>query len=215
MSNKLLHYQVFTGTLTCVTGLRIGGSKEGIEIGGVENTIIRHPISDLPYIPGSSLKGKMRALLELKYDRIKEDGKPCGCGNCLICKVFGPHMTPHHELGPTRILVRDANLTDASRQTLETAQSDRGLMFAEVKTENIVNRKTGIAADKGLRTQERVPADTQFAFEMALRIFEGDEEDKIVNFVKEGLALLEQDYLGSSGSRGYGKIELKYKVEKK
>jgi CRISPR-associated protein Csm3 len=124
-------------------------------------------------------------------------------------------MNPNHGLGPTRILVRDANLTDTSRQTLEGAQSDRGLMFAEVKTENIVNRKTGIAADKGLRTQERVPADTQFTFEMALRIFEDDEEEKLVNFVKEGLALLEQDYLGSSGSRGYGKIALQYKVEKK
>ena len=36
--------------------------------------------------------------------------------------------------------------------------------------------------------------------------------DEIVGFVKEGLALLEQDYLGGSGSRGYGKVSLDYTV---
>jgi CRISPR-associated protein Csm3 len=212
MPAKLLRYQVFRGTLTCITGLRIGGSKESIEVGGVENTIIRHPITDLPYIPGSSLKGKMRSLLEQKLGQMSPEGEPCGCGRCIVCRVFGPHKNVRHELGPTRILVRDANLTESSRDTLEKAQGERGIMFAEVKTENIVNRKTGVAADRGLRTQERVPADTQFTFEIAVRIFEGDDAPAVENLVRDGLDLLQQDYLGSSGSRGYGKVKLEYTV---
>lgn len=210
MSNKLTHYKTFKGTLTCLTGLRIGGSKESIEIGGLENTIIRHPISDLPYIPGSSMKGKMRSLLEQKYGIVEDNGEPSRSGTHLVCRVFGPHKNVNHSLGPTRILVRDANLTDDSRLVLEKAQAEKGVFFAEVKTENLVNRKTGAAEHP--RTQERVPADTKFDFEIAVRVFENDNETEILNLVKEGLALLEQDYLGSSGSRGYGKVKLEYTV---
>ncbi len=210
MANRLVHYRTFSGKLTALTGLRIGGSKESIEIGGMENTIIRHPLTDLPYIPGSSIKGKMRSLLEHKYDRVSANGEPCGCGQCMVCRVFGPHKNVRHQLGPTRILVRDADMTPECVEELKRAQTERGVFFAEVKTENLVNRKTGTAEHP--RTQERVPAGIEFNFEIALRVFEGDEETKIVDFVKEGLALLEQDYLGSSGSRGYGKVMLTYQV---
>ncbi len=210
MVGKLNEYRLIEGTITCETGLRIGGSQESIEIGGMENPIIRHPITDEPYIPGSSLKGKVRSLLELKHGRVSPTGEPCGCGKCMICRVFGPHKTPHHKLGPTRILVRDAALTDESKAKLEKAREDRGLFYAEVKTENIVNRLTGTAEHP--RTIERVPADTKFKFEIAVRLFEDDDEAQIMSLIEEGLDLLQQDYLGSSGSRGYGKVELEYEV---
>lgn len=210
MSNKLLLYRTLRGTLTCLSGLRIGGSKESIEIGGLENTIIRHPITDLPYIPGSSIKGKMRSLLEQRYGIVEDNGEPSRSGTHIVCRVFGPHKNVNHTLGPTRILVRDANLTDESRKWLEAANKDKGVFYAEVKTENLVNRKTGTAEHP--RTLERVPADTKFDFEIAVRIFDGDNEIEILNLVKEGLNLLQQDYLGSSGSRGYGKIALDYQV---
>ncbi len=206
MANKLTHYRTFKGKLTALTGLRIGGSKESIEIGGMENTIIRHPLTDLPYIPGSTIKGKMRSLLEHRYGQFTDKGEPCGCGECMVCRVFGPHKNVKHQLGPTRILVRDADLTPECVEELKRAQTEKGVFFAEVKTENLVNRKTGTADNP--RTQERVPAGTEFNFEIALRVFEGDDETKIVEFVKEGISLLEQDYLGSSGSRGYGKVKL-------
>lgn len=210
MIGKLNEYRLIKGTITCETGLRIGGSQESIEIGGMENPIIRHPITDEPYIPGSSLKGKVRSLLELKHGRVSPTGEPCGCGQCAICRVFGPHKNPRHGLGPTRILVRDAALTDESKAWLEKAREDRGLFYAEVKTENIVNRLTGTAEHP--RTIERVPADTKFKFEIAVRLFEDDDEDQIMSLIKEGLDMLQQDYLGSSGSRGYGKVKLEYEV---
>lgn len=210
MPNKLKYYRTFNGTLTALTGLRVGGSKESIEIGGLENTIIRHPINDLPYIPGSSIKGKMRSLLEHKYGQVSPNGEPCGCGRCMVCRVFGPHKNVRHDLGPTRIIVRDSKLTDKSKGELETAQKEKGVFFAEVKTENLVNRKTGTAEHP--RTQERVPEGAQFDFEISLRVFEGDDENAVIAFVKEGLDLLQQDYLGGSGSRGYGKVKLEYTV---
>ena len=215
MAYQLLGYKHIRGTLTCESGLRIGGSKESIEVGGMENPIIRHPITQLPYVPGSSLKGKMRSLLEHKHGRVAPGGEPCGCGkpDCLVCQVFGPHKNVRHSLGATRILVRDANLTLESKAWLEKAREETGLNYAEVKTENIINRDTGVAADRGLRTQERVPAGTQFHFEIDVRVFKDDDEKKIMGFIEEGLALLQEDYLGSSGSRGYGKIKLDYKVE--
>ena len=35
-----------------------------MEIGGVDNPVIRNPLNKQPYIPGSSLRGKMRSQLE-------------------------------------------------------------------------------------------------------------------------------------------------------
>lgn len=209
---KLNKFVSITGIIHCETGLRIGGSKEGVvEPGGSENTVIRHPITSLPYIPGSSLKGKMRSLLELDATfsgaTIKEDGKPCACGTCMVCKTFGSHGMANKEV--TRILVRDCSLTEDSEKRLRDAQEEKGLNFAEIKSENIINRKTGVAADKGLRTQERVPAGTEFKMNITLKLFDGDDKEKFVNFVKKGLDLLQKDYLGSSGSRGYGKVNIK------
>lgn len=210
MIGNLNEYRLIKGIITCETGLRIGGSQESIEIGGMENPILRHPITDEPYIPGSSLKGKVRSLLELKHGRVSPTGEPCGCGQCPICRVFGPHKNPRHELGPTRILVRDAALTDKSKTWLEKAREDKGLFYAEVKTENIVNRLTGTAEHP--RTLERVPAGTAFDFEIAVRLFEDDDKEQIMSLIEEGLDLLQEDYLGSSGSRGYGKVSLEYQV---
>lgn len=56
---------VIKGELVCETGLHIGGSNDNIDIGGTDNVIIRDVVSDLPFIPGSSLKGKLRSLFEL------------------------------------------------------------------------------------------------------------------------------------------------------
>jgi CRISPR-associated protein Csm3 len=208
----LVEHKTIKGTLTCVTGLRIGGTKDDIQIGGMDNPIIRDPLTNLPYVPGSSLKGKTRALLELKHGRVGRDGEPCGCGNCMVCRVFGPHKNVRHKLGPTRIIVRDAHLTEESKAALQRMQDEKGLLYAEVKTENIVDRRTGVAADRGLRTQERVPAGTVFKFEISVRIFDDDDEEKVLGFIREGLELLQSDYLGGSGSRGYGKVELDYEV---
>lgn len=211
MAHKLLKHIPIRGQLTCKSGLRIGGSKEEMEIGGMDNPVIRHPLTKVPYIPGSSIKGKLRSLLEYKLGKISANGEPCGCAECLVCKVFGPHKRSEHNLGPTRLIARDATMTDGWVKQLDTLRQE-GLNYVEVKSENWIDRRTGVAGRGGLRTQERVPAGAQFEFNISVRIFEGDNEREILDFIRQGLDMLPQDTLGGSGSRGYGWVELQYTV---
>ena len=204
---KLLSHSKIIGTILCESGLRIGGSKDSLEIGTSDNPIIRHPVNGLPYIPGSSLKGKMRSLLEIKAGNFnKERGGPCICGGCVICTLFGCG-NPQNSKEMTRLLFRDAMVTKKSEEVLREAQAEKGVNFAEVKNENWINRNTGRAGQGGLRTQERVPEGTTFNFEVSIRVFDTDDKDKFKKVIVDGLALMENDYLGSSGSRGYGKIK--------
>jgi len=218
-SLKLKGHACISGVITCKTGMRIGGSKDDIDVGGTDSPIIRDPLTGLPYIPGSSLKGKLRSYLEYKYGKVKQKGLPCGCCNddCLVCKVFGPHLTNvsnrEHDLGPTRIIVRDAHLSKESQERF-LPLLQQGINYAELKRENIINRATGVAADLGLRTGERTLASAKFDFTIHVRIFEGDPEDRILSFIEEGLEGLRSEYLGGSGTRGYGWVDVDYTVRK-
>jgi len=118
--------------------------------------------------------------------------------------IFGTHKARESRLGPTRIIVRDAYLAPRSVEELRVANQEKGIYYSEVKHENLINRKTGKAEHP--RPNERVPANTEFQFEIVLRIFEGDNEKQNLDFVREGLALVQKEYLGGSGSRGYGKV---------
>lgn len=202
---ELKKHIVITGILKCETGLHIGGSAEQMEIGGVDLPIIKHPVSKEPYVPGSSLKGKMRSELEKKYNKTIS-GEPCGCGreDCPICKIFGPHKNPKHTLGPTRILVRDCPLSNKSRIEYNNLMKEKGIDYIEKKTENIIDRIKGTASNP--RTQERVPAGAEFDLEITLQVFDTDNEAKCKEIVKESLFLVQKSYLGGSGSRGYGKV---------
>lgn len=210
-NRKLVKHVSVNAKLVCKTGLHIGGTEAGMGIGSAEGTVIKDA-RGAPYIPGSSLKGKMRSMLEYKYKR-GEDGSPCGCSRdldtCPVCTIFGPHKSKGgHGLGPTRIIVRDASLSEKSLKDWEVARSE-GKDFTETKTETMIDRNTGMAYGKSLRRQERVNAGTQFQLSITLRIFEGDDEARITGLVKEGVDLINKDYLGGSGTRGYGWVEVK------
>lgn len=203
---KLTSYSAVKGIIRCETGLRIGGSKDSLEIGTADNPIIRHPISGLPYIPGSSLKGKMRSLLEVQAGSFSSKNGPCDCGKCDICKFFGCGTTDK-ATEMTRLIFRDAMMTSESEELLREAQAEKGVSFSEIKYENWIDRKTGKAGNRGLHNQERVPEGTTFNFEISIRVFDTDNKDVIKKKISEGLKLMQYDYLGSSGSRGYGKIK--------
>jgi CRISPR-associated protein Csm3 len=201
------------GTIRLRTGLHIGAGKDAVEIGGVDQPIVKDPLSGAPFIPGSSLKGKMRSLLELKvFQQVQgsktwkwiQEGKPCGCGkpDCYACVIFGCSDPKNRskDLGPTRLIVRDAFLTPEDQERFQ-----EGELNTEIKFENTINRVTGVARHP--RPLERVPAGVGFTFEMVLRVFEGDDEETLLNYVKQGLRLVELDYLGGNGSRGCGQVE--------
>ncbi len=190
----MLRLVKITGRIRVETGLRIGGNKDNVNIGGVDSIVITNPVDKKPYIPGSSIKGKMRFLMEWKYEKVK-DGKVHNCNdkNCKICGLFGSSKFEQDGI-PTRLIVRDALLSEGFREK----------DVLEEKVENYIDRLTGRAGSP--RTMQRVVPGTEFDLEMVLRIFDGDDENKWIDLLLEAMALLQSDYLGGSGSRGYGKI---------
>ena len=195
------------GIITCLTGLHIGGTKETVGIGETDNPIIRHPVNRLPYIPGSSLKGKIRSLLESKYsEKSQRTGRPCDCGACEICSMFG-HSNTKVGQEPSRLIFRDAPLTEEDVEKLSEALPGS---FVEVKSEIGMDRNTGTVNRWGPRPVERVPEGTEFDFEMVIRLFEEDEPRKKDYFkiLADGFKMLENDYLGGCGTRGYGKVQI-------
>jgi len=208
---KLLGKVVIKGIIKAETGLAIGGSTVGLDIGGVDNPVIKNA-EGKPYIPGSSLKGKMRSLLEkaegkklgpsLGGSRIHVCEKPEEYENCHVCKIFGvPGEKPFSQ--PTRLIVRDASLIEDS--ITEEMKKNIDLEYTEVKFENVIDRITSAANP---RQTERVPAGAEFEFEMIYNIFDERDKDNLKQ-VFATMGLLENDYLGSSGSRGYGKISFR------
>ncbi len=201
-----------TGRVVVKTGLHIGAGNDKVEIGGMDNPVIRNPLTREPYIPGSSIKGKMRSLMEWKLDKLKASGgKVCSCGSaeCAICRVFGSANTKSEEAkdrGPTRLIVRDAALTSYWKKKFKD-----GKPIVEEKSENSLNR---ITADANPRPVERVVPGVEFDFEIAYRVIDtGDggttDEKYFQEVVLEGLRLLQKDYLGGGGSRGNGQIEFR------
>ena len=197
-------------------GMRIGGAGGGLEIGGVDPNLmaLKDPVSLQPYIPGSSLKGKLRSTLEKEHG-LGREGKPCGCGrtNCPVCPAFGAHMNMRAESGPSRLTVRDAHFTEDYTKVWHK-RGEEGLPQFEIKTESTNDRSRGTALNP--RTQERVPAGAVFEATMVLNVFEGDDDKKMVASLKNALAILERcDSLGAGGSRGSGRIALGTFTEEK
>ena len=195
---KLVRIDEYAGTLKVLgSGLRIGGAKDAVGIGETDNPIIRHPITHIPYVPGSSVKGKIRSLLESRYcENSQKSGKPCTCGTCLVCQLFGSGASRTLE-SPTRLTFRDSQPTDATLGKWEEAGVN-----SEVKTEVLIDRNKGIAYGRiGPRTMERIPANSDFGFRFSVRVFEGDDVSELLAMVAEGFELLSKHYLGGSGSR--------------
>jgi len=173
-----------------------------MEIGGLDQPVIKHPLTGEPYIPGSSIKGKMRSLLESHLGKTEGKEKPCGCGkkDCKICRMFGPHSSDTREYeGPSRLLVRDGYLSESWK-----GKFANGELPMEIKYENSINRISGTAENP--RPLERVPAGVSFDFNMSLRVFDADADMDLEQLLLQGMLLMEADALGGCGSRGCGQI---------
>lgn len=197
---------IINGKIVCETGLHIGGSSDSIEIGGSDNIIIRDSVSKLPFIPGSSLKGKLRSLLELSDKKSAENviankGKPSNSRDVISSQIFGVSASDSNDLKyPTRIIVRDSFPTDESLELW--SGKEEIVAGAELKYENTIDRITSAANPRNI---ERVPKGSSFNFEIIFTVYEGDNP-KLIENVFEAMLLLEDNYLGGGGSRGFGKI---------
>jgi CRISPR-associated protein Csm3 len=267
---------IITADLRCLTGLHVGGTQEGFEIGGLDNPVIKDPFTEYPYIPGSSLKGKMRNLLEwivpcnsngdscivkaikekvkgkyknkkdedlkkrlceltkkpesefngkskdelldeiAKHEVVKDEIKPCSCGKCDVCIVFGSSAETEEISGPTRLTIRDSFPTglfkDDGNRISTSEKPQEGTTIAnwqilgentELKMENTIDRLTS-SADP--RQMERVPADSVFKVEMVYDVYENEDIQRM-RIIFQGMQLLEESFLGGSGSRGSGKVK--------
>ncbi|GJQ64190.1 MAG: type III-A CRISPR-associated RAMP protein Csm3 [Melioribacteraceae bacterium] len=210
MGNSFLGNVVIKGKIEAVTGIHVGGSKDKLQIGGVDSPVLRDPHSNLPYLPGSSIKGKMRMLLEFALGKIHPKGEPYSSTDIkdAIPRIFGS-SEKDIEIGPTRLVVRDAYPDDATKAFWEGI-NDSELLYTEYKPENSINRLTSEANPRFL---ERIVKGSKFDFEMIYSIYEmeADPENNIDlnNFkhVFEAVRLLEHSGLGGNISRGYGQVK--------
>lgn len=216
---------ILEGELQCETGLHIGAGKGSLEIGGADNPVVKDAFG-VPYIPGSSLRGRLRSLLEQTSGlavpgeliylskrkgqevRIHQSDRP----DDEICILFGRNPGRSEKVTgenldaatatPARLTVYDAPLDVESI----TAQMRENLddELTEVKSENAVDR---ITSQANPRTLERVPAGARFRIRLILDVL-CEEDRPLLARVLEGLRLLEDDALGGGGSRGSGRVKL-------
>ena len=195
MSNKLEKKIAYNMIIELKSGLHIGASSENAEIGGVDKPIIRLKKDGQPYLPGSSIKGKIRCLLEQRRGAAK----------------VGDNKEVNHLFGysdddlPAKILFRDATLIPDSEKALKD-NYNTDLPYSEVKFENSIDRIAGKASNP--RQIERVPAGAIFEAQVVINVWSDDNEDSQLALFKEGITLLEAVYLGGNGTRGYGHISI-------
>lgn len=216
---------ILEGDLECQTGLHIGAGKGSLEIGGADNPVVKDAFG-LPYVPGSSLRGKLRALLEQSSGlavpselvylskrkgqevRIHQSDRP----DDEICLLFGRNPGRMERVAgeamdttsasPARLTVYDAPLIPESISPQMRENLDDEL--TEVKSENAIDR---ITSQANPRTLERVPAGARFHFRMIMDVL-CQEDRELVRRLVEALRLLEDDNLGGGGSRGSGRVRL-------
>jgi len=211
-----------------LSGLHIGGGDDTMKIGGIDNQVIKDVNTGEPFIPGSSIKGKMRSLLEWHFGLVNLnrpenlEGEPFS-SKCIwnkddkfvdaafndekllenaeaLLKLFGDKEGRY---GITRISIGDAFITDGIRNEYEEGK----IKLSEAKYENVIDRCKGTA--KHPRQTERVPAGIEFEVSIRYKVLPGDDEKKLEEIISKGLELIEKDYLGGNGSRGYGRVKFK------
>ena len=188
------------GTIKLITGLHIGTSGDFSAIGAVDTIVIRDSVTNKPMIPGSSLKGKMRYLLartkynsSLKTKEIKEEDE-------CIKRLFGssdPIIT-------SRLQFQDSLLSDKSIEDFKEFEFD--LPYTEIKYENTIDRIKGVANPRQL---ERVPAGSEFDFKVVYNVEKIEDFEEDMKNILLMMDVLEDDYLGGHGTRGYGRIKFK------
>ncbi len=191
-------------TLHLLSGLHIGAGNESFKIGGIDSPVIKNPITNEPYIPGSSLKGKLRCLLE--QEKNVELGQ-----DDTINNFFGMGAGRNKKGGITKILVRDLQMTKEWEEKFKEF-TRKGKQFFEEKTEIVIDRKTGSAKNGGLRNIERVPAGIAFDGSIVLRCTSETEKKEMTEMLKKAFDHLENDALGGSGSRGYGAVRIEHSL---
>lgn len=192
------------GKLLVKTGMHIGGYSQFAAIGAIDSPVIRDSMTNLPIIPGSSIKGKIRTLLAKKYsDKLAQPENDSD----NIKRLFGSSKTNSGKENNEKEEVAKLSRLIFSDSILSNSEEikSKGVSVTEIKTENSINRVTAVANP---RQVERVIRGSEFEFSI---IYNAENENEIkedLKLLKEGLKFLEYDYLGGNGSRGYGRVKI-------
>jgi CRISPR-associated protein Csm3 len=206
--NKLYGKLILTGKVQVKTGMHIGGSSEFSAIGAVDSIVIKDTVTKLPIIPGSSLKGKMRYLLARVYSdspQLKDIRQEA----VEIKRLFGT-ADKGDDMFTSRLQFSDMMMTEESRDRIVNMEPD--LYVTEIKFENTISRITAVANPRQI---ERVPAGAEFEFKLVYNIEDLSEVDTDIENIRTAMSLLQEDYLGGHGTRGYGRVvfsDLSYDV---
>ncbi|HIH60785.1 MAG TPA: type III-A CRISPR-associated RAMP protein Csm3 [Ferroplasma sp.] len=189
---------VYRLDITVKTGLHIGGTSEELKIGGTDSPVIttiynrNGKILDFPYIPGSSIKGKMRSLLSAVSNEADSE---------KINLLFGNSQTDTGIDRKTRLIIRDAFLSDEELYKY----LENGTQPTEIKGENFIDPIKGIANPRFI---ERIKPGVKFTTNIIILVYKDDDENAMKKILKEGINLLMDSYLGGNGTRGYGNVLL-------
>lgn len=182
------------------SGLHIGGDDSFSAIGAIDSPVVRDPITRLPYIPGSSLKGKMRSLLARELDTPPAAGVKGLENDCReIKRLFGSSSTTSNAAG-NGIQMSRLQFFDCF---LEEGERDRLPQVTEVKFENTIDR---LKCEANPRQIERVIRGARFRFELVYNVEEAAEAEEDFENIGKAIRLLENDYLGGGGTRGNGRV---------
>lgn len=189
-----------TGTIILKTGMHIGASDAFAAIGAIDSPVARDPMSGLPYIPGSSLKGKMRSLLAKAYNTKRLSDKRDDDEE-IIKRLFGCSKNIDGNPQPSRLIFSDSilnNMEDLKKKGLSTP--------TEAKEENTINPLTAVATPRQI---ERAVKGAEFPLYIIYNAMDTDTIEEDFKLLADGIKLLQYDYIGGHGSRGYGRIEIK------
>lgn len=186
---------IIKAELRLLTGMHIGKSNDFAPIGAVDSVIITDPITKQPVIPGSTLKGKLRTMLaklETEGPSLKKHDED----NEIIKRLFG---ASNPEIVESRLQFYDIFLNNAE----ELKNKEMDLAYTEIKFENTINRITAVANPRQL---ERVPAGAKFDFKLVYNCEDASDLEEDIENLARALKMIQLDYIGGSGTRGYGKI---------
>lgn len=220
--NKLIEKVFISGSIVAKTGMHIGGSKTALDIGGIDLNVIK-TANGIPYIPGSSIKGKLRSILAreegsvaVRPDKNVPTGAKTDRDFKYIVEIFGDANDKTASGTPSMLIVRDAFL---ELDYFEKEKAGNGIFseleldYTESKWENTINRMTGTAEHP--RQLERVPAGARFDFTFIYNVMDSDKKKVHLEHIISAMRILEDDYLGGQGSRGYGQIKFENVVIEK
>lgn len=195
---QLLGKILIQAELTVETGLHIGGSNDYAPIGAVDSVFVRDPFTRQPIIPGSSVKGKMRTLLAKARNGARMVQSPAE-DEKVVRRLFG--ATGEKQVLLSRLQFSDLFINRKAERKFEKLDTDT--YMGEVKFENTIERGTGTAMPRQI---ERVPRGTTFDFLLIYNIENEEELNEDMEVLAQGFRLLQLDYLGGHGSRGYGRV---------